>query len=163
MGRAMSPFRLHPGFAKQQTPQKCTEAKKKVLFAPKGACGPNSTTKAHLGGPRYAIGLLLSVPLMVQIRSKQSHHYGWGSSISWHTQMHMGCPLSPGFRKVWDSLQGGPFIAQKGQTSPARDPMHRSGQNPSGKSQKLSGTIAFFESWLGRFLNTWHVYGLGAI
>ena len=28
LGRAMSPFRLHPGFAKQQNMQKCAEAKK---------------------------------------------------------------------------------------------------------------------------------------
>ena len=40
LGRAMSPFRLHPGFSKQQNTQK-------------GAFGPNSTKKAYLGGPRY--------------------------------------------------------------------------------------------------------------
>ena len=33
MGRAMSPFRLHPGFAKQQNAQKCTEATKCVVCA----------------------------------------------------------------------------------------------------------------------------------
>ena len=31
LGRARSPFRLHPGFAKQQNTQECTEAKKCVV------------------------------------------------------------------------------------------------------------------------------------
>ena len=52
LGRAMSPFRLHPGFAKRQI---CKNALRQqhVSFAPKGAFGPNSTKKAYLGGPRY--------------------------------------------------------------------------------------------------------------
>ena len=50
----MSPFGLHPGFAKTAKSAKM-HGGKKCVCAPKGAFGPNSTKTAHLGGPGYNI------------------------------------------------------------------------------------------------------------
>ena len=54
LGRAKSPFRLHPGFAKPQNSQKCTLAKKCVVCT-KRRLWPKQQNIEHLEAPRYIL------------------------------------------------------------------------------------------------------------